>query len=339
MAKHNVTLIFEDGRCVRIAADESDTIYLACLRNKVRIETDCLEGACATCKAHCVSGEYKLNDYSAEALTPEEAAQRQVLTCQMRPLSDCVIEFPYESKLALKTEPKSWPCKVVSVDSVSSTVRRLVLAPEEGAQEIGFLPGQYVHLSVPGSDVRRDYSFANPPHVADRFTFYIKVLEQGAMSAYVTSRARPGDEVTMTGPFGRFYLRTLTRPILMVAGGTGLAPMLAMLDHMVRVGATGQKVRLLVGANSPAELFAREQIAAYAIQGIDIETEYAVLEAAEGWHGAVGHVTTLLREALIADAPDVYLCGPPPMIEAGEKWLAAHGVEPKHVHTEKFLPS
>ena len=243
------------------------------------------------------------------------------------------------SKIALRTEPKSWPCKVASVDMVSSTVCRLVLEPEGGPQQVGFLPGQYVHLSVPDTDQQRDYSFAGPPHANDRFTFYIKVLDQGAMSDYAARRARPGDTVTMTGPFGRFYLRPAERPILMIAGGTGLAPMLSMLDHLVQGGGTAQPIRLLIGANAAAELFARDQVADYAAKGLRVSAEYAVVDGGAGWSGPVGHVTGLLRDELVAGGPDVYLCGPPPMIEAGEKWLAAHGVDPKCIHTEKFLPS
>ena len=79
MSKFNVTLVFEDGRSESILADENDTIYMACLRNKIRILTDCLEGACATCKGHCVEGEYDMDDVSDEALSAEEAAQREVL--------------------------------------------------------------------------------------------------------------------------------------------------------------------------------------------------------------------------------------------------------------------
>ena len=78
MNKHHVTLLFEDGRSEQILAYEKDTIYLACLRNKIRILTDCLEGACATCKGVCVEGEYQLDDYSEEALSEEEAVQRVI---------------------------------------------------------------------------------------------------------------------------------------------------------------------------------------------------------------------------------------------------------------------
>lgn len=337
MSKHDLTIVFEDGRSVRVSASEEDTVYFACLKNRIRILTDCLEGACATCKAHCVEGEYRLDDYVDEALTAEEAAARQVLTCQMHALSDCVIEFPYESRLAMKGEPKSWPCTVASVEMVSSSVCRLVLAPDRGAQDIGFIPGQYVRLGVPGSGESRDYSFASPPQVTDRFTFYIKVLASGAMSDYVRDRARPGDAVVMTGPFGRFYLRTPVRPVLMVAGGTGLAPMLSMLDHMVHTGATAQPVRLLVGANRPDEIFCTDQVAGYVEKGLKLDAEYAVVEPGPGWDGETGHVTGLLRDEVVEAEPDIYLCGPPPMIEAAQDWLSAHGTDPVRVHSEKFL--
>jgi NAD(P)H-flavin reductase len=302
--------------------------------------TDCLEGVCATCKAVCVEGEYDLNEYSDEALTDEEAAQREVLTCQMHARSDCVLEFPYEAGIALRSEPHSWDCRVAAVEKISATVARLDITADHGDQgPPAFLPGQYVHLGVPGTTERRSYSFASPPHVTDGYSFYIKILDQGVMSDYVGGRAAAGDAITMTGPFGRFYLRKPLRPILMVAGGTGLAPMLSMLDHMIETGETGQPVHLLCGANRADELFRLDQLAAYAEKGLNLTTEFAVVEPDEGWRGAVGHVTSLLRYELIGRGADVYLCGPPPMIEAGQDWLADHGVDEKLIHVEKFLPS
>lgn len=340
MSKHNVTMVFEDGRSVQIQADEDDTVYLASLRNKIRLMTDCLEGACATCKAVCVEGEYELDDFAEEALSQEEYDQREVLTCQMHVRSDCIIEFPYEAGIALRSEPQSWACKVAAVEKVSSTVVRLDISVEDTEQALpAFMPGQYVHLSIPGTHEQRSYSFANAPQVIGRYSFYIKVLEQGVMSAYVGERAQTGDEVTMTGPFGRFYLRGPDRPILMVAGGTGLAPMLSMFDHMIETGATSQPIHLLCGANDPAELFCLDQMAGYGDKGLKLTTELAVVDAADGWEGTIGHVTQMLRPELIASAVDVYLCGPPPMIEAGQAWLNDQGMDDKLVHAEKFLPS
>lgn len=339
MSTHTVTIVFEDGRTVAVQAAETDTVYLACLKNKIRILTDCLEGACATCKGHCVEGAYELEDYAEEALSEEEAGRREVLTCRMHAKSDCVIEFPYESRLALKSEPHSRECTVSAVERVSSTVVRLDLETAAEAPAMSFLPGQYVHLSVPGTQERRSYSFANPPDGGRVSSFYVKLLEDGAMSAYLRDRASTGDAMTMTGPFGKFYLRRPEAPVLMVAGGTGLAPMLSMLDRMAATGATDQPVHLLFGANAPDELFALDQLEGYRDKGIDLTTELAVVESADGWTGAVGHVTSLLRDELLGAGQHVYLCGPPPMIEAGEAWLAGQGVEEARIHTEKFLPS
>ena len=240
MTSHAVTLVFDDGRIARIQADEDDTIYLAALKHRIRIETDCLEGACATCKGVCTSGEYRLDEYSEDALSDEEAARREVLTCQMHVLSDCVIEYPYPSTFSLKAPPATRKGRVAEIETVAESVVRLVVEPEDGDHgPVVFMPGQYVHLGVPGSDAVRSYSFANPPEETGRYTFFIKVLEEGAMSDYVAGPAQSGDEMPVTGPFGRFYLRPPSRPIVMVAGGTGLAPMLSMFDHMLADGRDG----------------------------------------------------------------------------------------------------
>ncbi|CAN0562144.1 unnamed protein product, partial [Laminaria digitata] len=288
--------------------------------------TDCLEGACATCKGMCTSGTYELDEYTDEALTQDEFDRREVLTCQMHVKSDCVIEFPYESRVALKSKPDTRKASVAEVEMISSTVAKLVIEPEAGAPPISFIPGQYVHLSVPGTSEHRSYSFANAASEIGKYTFYIKLLEQGVMSDYLSQRAQVGDEMTVTGPFGRFYLRPVGRPIVMVAGGTGLAPMLSMLDTLVANAETARPVRLLYGANAADELFAFDQLKKHAADGLDLTVELCVVDPAEGWDAATGHVTGLLREELMNDGDcDVYLCGPPPMIDAAEPWLSDRG--------------
>ena len=348
MGEHKVTLVFEDGRTARFEADETDTIYIAALKNRIRIETDCREGTCATCKGLCTDGDYYMDDYIDEALSDEEAARREVLTCQMHVTSDCVIEFPYEAALALKGAPETRPGKVAKVELVSSNVARLAVAlddllGEDGGGPISFLAGQYVHLGVPGTDAQRSYSFANSPIASDdaeSLEFFIKLLDEGVMSEYVSSRAQIGDDMKVTGPFGRFYLRPPARPIVMVAGGTGLAPMLSMFGAMIQTGATGQPVHLLYGANTPDELFGIDRLESYQAAGIGLILETAVVTPDESWSGTGGHVTGLLRPEIINDGNcDVYLCGPPPMIEAAESWLRDNGVDGDQIHAEKFLPS
>ena len=333
-----VTLVFEDGRTTRFEAKSNDSVYLAALKNRVRILTDCLEGACATCKGICTSGEYYLDEYTDEALTEAEYRRREVLTCQMHVTSDCVIEFPYQSSLALKTRPESRAARVADIAIVATDVARLELEPMETESPVSFIPGQYVHLSVPGTGEARSYSFANPEFRTDRYRFYVKILERGAMSDYLTHRAAPGDEMTVTGPFGRFYLRPSERPVVMVAGGTGLAPMLGMLESLIASGQTSHPVRVLYGANRSSELFALEQLEEFSETDLDLEVELCVVEPEADWSGASGHVTTLLRPQILNSGDcEVYLCGPPPMVDAAEAALVEYGVD--RVRAEKFVAS
>ena len=112
-----------------------------------------------------------------------------------------------------------------------------------------------------------------------------------------------------------------------------------MLDHMVEIGMTLQPVHLLIGANVVEELFHLNLLEDYKLKGITLTTEVAVVEGNEGWNADTGHVTGLLRNELITGEPNVYLCGPPPMIEAAESWLADRSVDDKLIHAEKFLAS
>ena len=345
-----ITLIFEDGRAIAVQASSEETIYAAALRNRLRLESDCLEGACATCKGLCSSGDYRLGDYSDDALSAEEAAARQVLTCQMRASSDCVIELPYASTQALGkagVPVQRLAMQVTWLETVAEGVVRLTLgAAEADAAAMQFLPGQYVHLQVPGSEAQRSYSFSNAPVMAGAaagsMEFYIKLLPSGEMSDYLRQRAAVGDRINMSGPFGRFYLRPPQRPILMVAGGTGLAPMLSMLRSLL--DQTMQRpqqpplppIHLLYGAASSAEFCDGNSLQDLMDQGLPLTLQ----RIAVGDGPAQGHVTSLLRPDLLdANGSDVYLCGPPPMIEAAERWLRAQGVPASQVYAEKFLPS
>jgi benzoate/toluate 1,2-dioxygenase reductase component len=336
MSAHDITLVFEDGAVRRVRARPDESLYLAALRHGIRLLTDCREAACGTCKALCVAGEVALDDYSAEALSAAEARQGYTLPCQGQARSDCVLELPYAAELAELRPAPPLVTRVAAVERVARAVMRLDLDPGT-APAPGFLPGQYAQLAVPGPTARRAYSFATAPGAAGPLSFYIKLIAGGVMSAYMAGRAAPGDALVLEGPYGRFYLRPPQRPIVMVAGGTGLAPMLSMLDHLA-AGAAGTPVRLLFGGNTPTDFFALERLRAYGGKGVALAIEYAAVTPSNGWAGASGHVTELLRLDSVTGA-DVYLCGPPAMIEAGRRKLARLGVPARHIHVETFLPS
>jgi benzoate/toluate 1,2-dioxygenase reductase subunit len=158
------------------------------------------------------------------------------------------------------------------------------------------------------------------------------------MSSYLTNLAKPGDELSLTGPLGTFYLRDVTRPLLMLAGGTGLAPFLAMLEELQRKGAT-QPIHMIYGVTSDADLVETSKLDAFA-STIPSFTYVTVVADAASPHERKGYVTHHLPDsALHCGNVDIYLCGPPPMVDAVRGHLSAQGITPANFYFEKFNPS
>ncbi|STT73072.1 benzoate dioxygenase, ferredoxin reductase component [Klebsiella pneumoniae] len=245
----NIALNFEDGVTRFIQCNAGEKVLDAAYRQKVNLPMDCSDGVCGTCKCHCASGEYDLGeDYLDEALSDDEAQARQVLTCQMVPTSDCVIDVPVAAAQC-KTALTNTGAQVRQVNLLSDTAIELVVALDE---PLAFLPGQYVNIQVPGTLHVRAYSFSSLPGSLEG-RFLIRNVPGGMMSQWLTQRARPGDRLTLSGPMGRFYLRHGERPLLMLAGGTGLAPLLSML-HTLQTQGSQRPVMLLYGVTRDCDL-------------------------------------------------------------------------------------
>src|SRR4029077_3125055 len=167
---------------------------------------------------------------------------------QMKVTSDCVIRVP-ASSAACKTEVGTFAGKLASIARDSPTTVSFSLQAE---RPIAFLPGQYVNLQVPGSKETRSYSFSSAPNQSE-LSFLIRDVPDGMMSTYMRSKAQPDDFMMVSGPYGSFYLRPTIRPILMLAGGTGLAPFLSMLLWL-RDNPTDQPITLAYGVNTNDDL-------------------------------------------------------------------------------------
>ena len=315
-------------------ADE--TVLAAALRNGIKLRSECTLGTCGTCKAQCADGEYDLE--TDDGLTVMERRRRYVLTCVMHLHSNCRLNFAYAYPEKIENEERSINGRIELVEMVSESVCRLVIQLGAG-KTFEFMPGQYANVTVPGTAETRSYSFANSRQPSDRAEFFVRLLEDGAMSNFLRQSARIGDAVTLTGPFGSFYLEEVTAAILMVAGGTGLAPMLSMLDHLINAGPTEHQVKLLFGVSKLQDLFGVDRLEPYGQQLPNFNYEIAVAEPHPAWHGNIGFVTSLLDARDVTEKVEVYVCGPPAMTEAAASWLAHHGVRAEDIHTEKFLPS
>ena len=329
---YKIALNFEDGVTRIIDCDADEKVSDAAFRQKINVPMDCRDGVCGTCKCKAERGDYELGFYLEDAMTEEEAAAGMVLTCQMMPKSDCVIAIP-ASSLACKTGAQTVAATVAGVEALSETSFRLrVTLPAA----MPFLPGQYVNVQVPGTTATRAYSFSSHPQATEA-SFLIRNIPGGLMSGYL-ARAKAGDLMDLTGPMGAFYLRPVTRPQVFLAGGTGLAPFLSMLEQIATQG-TDQPIRLFYAVTRDADLVELDRLHSLAalIPSLDIVT---IVAAPEVDHPRRGYVTDHLTAAdLWEGAADVYLCGPPPMVEAVRAHMAALGVTPAAFLFEKFNPS
>lgn len=330
---HQVTLRFEDGATHFIQCLTGESVADAALRAKIAIPLDCRDGVCGTCKATCESGQFALGDYVPDALSDDEAKAGHVLTCQMRPSSDCVVQIAATSDAA-GISSTAFTGRITACEALSPTA--ITFSVElENRSALRFLPGQYVNVQVPGSTQTRSYSFSSGPS-ANEVSFLIRNVPQGLMSSYLREQAKPGDAITFLGPMGSFYLRPIERPLLFLAGGTGLAPFLSMLDKIAEEGEVTQPVHLIFGVTHDEDRVELARLEGYA-RRLPNFSYLCTVASPESSSPHKGYVTQhITASQLNGGDVDIYLCGPPPMVEAVRDWLAAEGVKPRNFYYEKF---
>jgi len=334
MSSFTVALNFEDGVTRFIDCKAGEKVLDAAFRAKINLPMDCSDGVCGTCKCRAESGTYDLgDDYIEDALTEDEKNTGLVLTCQMVLQSDCVIAVP-TSSTACKTGQSTFGATVSNVELHNDAA--VVLELDVDATAPVFLPGQYVNIGVPGSGQHRSYSFSSAPGET-KISFLIKKIPGGVMSTWLEA-AKPGDKLDLQGPLGSFYLRDVQRPLLFLAGGTGLAPFLSMLEVLARSNSQ-QHVHLIYGVTRDLDLVQVDAIDAYVARLPNFSYATVVADAASN-HPRKGWVTQHIPANALNDGDvDVYLCGPPPMVDAVRKYFDDQGVKPKSFHYEKFTPN
>jgi benzoate/toluate 1,2-dioxygenase reductase subunit len=329
---HRVALAFEDGVTRFITCKPDQTVADASYRARINIPMDCRDGVCGTCKAFCESGEFDAGSYLPDALSADEERAGYVLTCQMRPRSDVVLQIATTSAVA-KTSAATHRGTITRLERLSPTTVALAIRIADRAA-LAFLPGQYVNIAVPGTEVSRSYSFSNAPD-DEELTFLVKLTPGGVMSDYLDSRARVGDPISFTGPHGSFFLREATDPLLLLAGGTGLAPILAILRTLGAAAST-RPVHLLYGATTDDDVVELDTIAGLTAAIPNLTWDYCVADRATRAPNQ-GYVTALIRPEHMRDGTTaVYLCGPPPMVDGVRSHLAAEGIVPAGFFYEKF---
>ncbi|MEC5408605.1 2Fe-2S iron-sulfur cluster binding domain-containing protein [Paraburkholderia sp. MPAMCS5] len=330
MSKIPVTLLFSDGVTQKIEVEPGGKLLDAAAEAGWTLLTDCSNGQCGTCSGQCVSGRLDLDDYDPSVLPDDEREDGAVLCCVARVNEPAIVELPYESSEVGSGEPPTQQGTVVSVEKIAEETMRLEV---EVAEPVSFLPGQYVRMRPEGQVEWRSYSMANETGQT-RLVFFIRMVEGGVFSTWL-SGAAPGSEIEVSAPRGSFFLRADARPRLFIAGGTGLAPFLAMLRAIRNGGYESAPTQLLVGVRSGAHLFARQELDAIKAEFPELQIHYAAeKDAPPGCHEGYG--TDLIAGLGVDPKTQVYLCGPPPMVEAGREAIAKAGLRKSDALCERF---
>ncbi|MBU0902564.1 MAG: ring-hydroxylating dioxygenase ferredoxin reductase family protein [Gammaproteobacteria bacterium] len=333
---HKIALNFEDGVTRFIDTNVGETVADAAYRQGINIPLDCRDGACGACKCFAEAGQYDLGEeYVEDALSEEEAAQGYVLTCQMRVESDCVVRVPASSDVC-KTQQANYEAVISAVRQLSDSTIALSIKGE-ALSKLAFLPGQYVNLKVPGSEQTRAYSFSSLPKDGE-VSFLIRNVPGGLMSSFLTGLAKAGDSMTLAGPLGSFYLREIKRPLLLLAGGTGLAPFTAMLEKIANEG-SAHPLHLIYGVTNDFDLVEMDRLEALAAR-IPNFTYSACVANPDSQYPQKGYVTQHIEPKHLNEGEvDIYLCGPPPMVEAVSGYIREQGIQPANFYYEKFAAS
>ena len=314
-----------------ITVEPKETLLQAALRQGVDFPFSCRVGGCATCKCRLLDGQVKELTRSDYILSDVELDQGYILACQSVPRSDIRIAVALGDGPALR----SLSGRVLACEQLTHDIIELRIQLEDSLR---YRPGQFAELSLqslPG--LSRSYSFATAVRPDAQVSFFVRQVPGGVFSTHVHKQAMVGDRVTVAGPLGDFWLRPADAPLLLVAGGSGLAPILALLEHALARG-VARPVTLLFGARGQRDLYALKAIRALAADW-PARFEFVPVLSDEpddsDWSGARGFVTAHMGERMTPDC-HAYLCGPPPMIDSAQTLLLAHGVARAHIHADRF---
>jgi naphthalene 1,2-dioxygenase ferredoxin reductase component len=318
-----------------ISVESGTTILSSALEAGLDYPFMCQQGQCGSCKSLLLEGQVELGHiYNPMVLTPEARARGYILACQAQPLSDCVVSIGELGGL-VSHPVRQVDCVVRDRQQVARGVFAIRLEARAGGPLI-FSAGQYAALRF-GDLPPRDFSMANRPDDAI-LEFHIQHLPGGRASDYVASRLQVGDPVSLRGPYGTAYLREEhLGPILLAAGGTGLAPLLSIVETALAMGLM-QRLHLYVGVRRAADLYYEARLNALAARQHNLRFVAAVSEPDGDTTLRRGNIS----DVIAADFCDfrafhAYIAGPPAHCEATEKILRARGLPDQACFVDPFV--
>jgi CDP-4-dehydro-6-deoxyglucose reductase, E3 len=321
---------------------EHQPVLEAALAAGLNLPHSCKSGHCSSCRARLITGEIRYPSGRPPGLTPEEEQSGQILLCQARAESDLTIEARLITGVA-DVEIKTLPCRIAGLTPLAPDVMQVLLRLPS-VERLGFHAGQYLDVLLPGGK-RRSFSIASPPHDSRLIELHVRRVSGGGFTerlftAEGTTDARLtlGSLLRIEGPIGQFSYREGRAPMLMVAGGTGFAPLKSILRHVLETGLQ-RDIHFYWGARHEHDVYEQGRMLEWVQRHPRLSFAAVLSEpsANEAAHRRVGFV----HEAVLADHPDlsafeVYAAGPPAMIEAIRASFPRHGLAPERLYFDSF---
>ena len=311
----------------QFACNDNETILAAALRANIGLPHGCKNGACGSCKGKIVTGQTVLGKHQEKTLTSEEISQGLSLFCCATPTSDVTIEV---REIEVGEFPsKKLPTRIAKIEKLSHDVM-LVCLQLPATEKFAFRAGQYIEFLLRDGK-RRSYSMANAPHTSDQVSLHIRHMRGGLFTDQVFSTLKERDILRIEGPQGTFFLREdSNKPIVLVASGTGFAPIKAVIEH-----AFEQKIErpitLYWGGRRPADLYMHQLCLDWAAEHPEFHYVPVVSDALpeDNWIGRTGFV----HRAVLEDYSDmsglqVYACGAPIVVDSAKRDFVAQAQLP-----------
>jgi len=316
----------------QFSAEPEETLLTAALRQGIGLPYGCRNGKCGSCAATLTAGRVSYPSGQTEAL--EGQSDNTCLTCQAVPESDILLQVA-EVETAAEIETKTLPCRVVHKEQLNHDVVLLKLKLPEN-QRLQFFAGQYLDFILRDGR-RRAFSIANAPHDDAFIELHVRHVPGGEFTDYVFESMKEKTILRIQAPLGTFILREDSiRPIIFMGGGTGFAPLKGMIEHAFHVG-IDRPMHLYWGVRAHRDLYLPDLPEQWAREHANFSYTPVLSEPDADWDGRTGFV----HETVIQDNPDmsgfdVYMSGPPVMVESGRKAFEAAGLTMDHMFSDAF---
>ena len=332
-----ITCHFSDGASFEVNAQTGRSFLEVALEQGVPIRNQCRSGTCLSCS--CLGAvdapPLSLQAGRATSLMPMERDEGKMLCCVSEVISDGALHFNYASDEAGPSEAQAF---VDSVEWIASDAIKLTVELAEG-QWLDFRAGQYVEITVPGSNEFRSYSMCTAPAELPKLAFMIRMLDAGLMSDYLRDSAKPDDVLNLRGPYGDFsWSGSRSRPQLFIAGGTGLSPICSILQEVRAASGSKPPLTLNLGCASPDALLDPAFLRNLESWMPTLRVNLCVESGAEEEHCA-GNALESIDFDLLASDTEAYVRGPEGLINAAIERLLSAGLAADNIHYERFVAS